>query len=131
VKLAGGSLDQPLPLDGCDIWPVLVQGEKAPRDALFLPGTAPGQAAIRQGDWKLLSPSARRDAAPDSTPRPAKDVQLYNLARDLGESHNVAGEHPQLVQELAAKLAAHQKDAVRPGDARAAGVDRGKRARGR
>ena len=41
VKLAGGSLDQKLPLDGLDIWPVLTQGAKSPHDAMLLCGTQP------------------------------------------------------------------------------------------
>ena len=30
--------------------------------------------------------------------------QLYDLSVDLGEKRNVAGEHPQLVEEMAAQL---------------------------
>jgi hypothetical protein len=30
--------------------------------------------------------------------------QLYDLVVDLGEKQNVAGEHPDLVQEMAAQL---------------------------
>jgi hypothetical protein len=41
--------------------------------------------AVRSGSWKLHL---------------AQPVQLYNLASDLGESHNVAAEHPEVVQQL-------------------------------
>lgn len=49
--------------------------------------------AIRMGEWKLIEFF-------DGSPR-----ELYNLAEDLGETHNVAEEHPQVARRLAAKLA--------------------------
>ncbi len=54
AKLSGALVDQKLPLDGLDIWPVLTEGAKSPHEALILNGTKRGQAAIRMGDWKLL-----------------------------------------------------------------------------
>ena len=33
-----------------------------------------------------------------------RQPQLYNLKNDLGEKHNVASEHPDLVRELAALM---------------------------
>ena len=35
------------------------------------------------------------------------DVELYNIATDLGEQHNVAMEHPEIVNQLI-KLMAEQ-----------------------
>jgi len=34
-----------------------------------------------------------------------KNVQLYNLADDLSEQHNVAGQYPKITADLAALLA--------------------------
>ncbi len=100
IKLAGGSLQQKLPIDGHDIWPVLTQAAKSPHETLFLPGMAPDQAAIRRGDWKLLQKSG------------TKEVELYNLASDLGEKHNVAAEHPDVTKEMQALLDGWLKNAV-------------------
>ena len=47
--------------------------------------------AIREGDWKLVET--------------AKGPQLYNLAADLVEDHDLANAEPARVKSLAAKLA--------------------------
>jgi len=98
IKLAGGSLEQKLPLDGLNIWPVLTQGAKSPHDALLLCGMSPTEAALRMGDWKLV--------------RHSQQEELYNLASDLGEQKNLATEHPDKVKELQTKLDALMKTAV-------------------
>jgi arylsulfatase A-like enzyme len=126
VKLAGGSLDQKLPLDGLDVWTTITKGAKSPHDAILL-CQSPTQAAVRSGDWKLMvgmdSPNAGAAAAKKKAAKKkaavtsGADVQLYNLADDLGERTNVAADHPQRVAELQAKLAAFLKDAAKPGNA--------------
>ena len=99
AKLTGARLEQKLPLDGLDIWPVLTAGAKSPHEAIILCGTQRGQAAIRMGDWKLLVSAggkAKGGAAKGAD-------QLYHLATDLGESRNVAADHPEKLKELRAK----------------------------
>lgn len=49
--------------------------------------------AIRVGDWKLVSAKG--------------PWELYNLATDRGESHNLAGRYPEKVQELSALWGKH------------------------
>jgi arylsulfatase A-like enzyme len=80
------------PADGVNLIPY-VWGEvnDAPHEALFW--RAGPQWAVRQGDFKLLQ---RADG----------EVQLYNLADDLGESHNLAADNPSKVAELEATYAA-------------------------
>jgi arylsulfatase A-like enzyme len=102
VKLAGGSLDQKLPLDGLDIWPVLTQGAKSPHDALLLCGTRREDVALRMGDWKMV--------------RHANKDELYNLAADLGEANDLAGQQRDKLTELRAKLDALLKTAVASGN---------------
>jgi arylsulfatase A-like enzyme len=58
----------------------------------FLGGRS--SSAIRQGDWKLI---AFFDTG---------TIELYNLARDPGETQNVADEHPERTSEMARRLAA-------------------------
>ena len=116
VKLVGGSLDQKLPLDGLDIWPVLTQGAKSPHDAILLCGTQPGQAAIRMGDWKLLVNGSEKRGKLDATDAPVGGkVELYNLAADIGEKRDLAAQQPAKVKELRAKLDTWLKTAVIPG----------------
>jgi arylsulfatase A-like enzyme len=52
--------------------------------------------AIRQGDWKLILSPAELG------------MELFDLARDPGELHNLAGLHPQRTSRLHAELAAWQ-----------------------
>ncbi len=115
VKLAGGSLEQKLPLDGLDIWPVLTQGAKSPHDAILLCGTIPARVAIRMGDWKLLINANDKDAEEAPNDPVGKSVQLYNLAEDIGEKKNLASEQPEKVKELRAKINLLLSGAVPPG----------------
>jgi arylsulfatase A-like enzyme len=117
LKLAGGSLQQKLPIDGKDIWPVITAGAKSPHQSLLLCGMHPQVRAIRAGDWKLLVGASRReaDSAADETEQGAQ-IELFNLASDLGERHNLAKENPDKVKELMAQLDALMKDAVPPGN---------------
>ena len=47
--------------------------------------------AIRQGDWKLVKQFE-------------KPIELYDLSKDIGESHNIADDFPDIVQQLSAKI---------------------------
>ena len=44
------------------------------------------QIAVRKGDWKLIVKSGKSE--------------LYDLATDVHEDHNVADQHPEIVAEL-------------------------------
>lgn len=56
-----------------------------------------GKQALRKGDWKLVKLNLR-DADK------AVETELYLLSEDLGETRNIAGEHPEKVKELEALL---------------------------
>jgi arylsulfatase len=71
--------------------------------------------AIRQGDWKLFlslpgqpgqkakADSGSKAAKADSGKKAAKaapSIALYNLTTDLGETKNVAADHPDIVSRL-------------------------------
>jgi len=99
AKLTGASLDQELPLDGKDIWPVLTQGAKSPHDEMLLIGSRPGQQAIRIGDWKLLLNPSQFKSKVKSSP-----VELYNVVEDVGEKHNLAEKYPEKVAVMQARL---------------------------
>lgn len=108
LKLAGAPPAQPLPLDGRDLWPTLTQGAKSPHAALLLCGTQPGVAAIRAGDWKLHIGAGGKKGS--------DQVELYDLAHDLGEKNNLAAAHPEKVRELRAHYDRFQKTAVPSGE---------------
>ena len=115
VQLAGGSLEQKLPLDGRDIWPVLTQGAKSPHDALLMAGRSADHVAVRMGDWKLLLNASDDDAEDGGkTVKPTGKLELYNLADDLSEKKNLANSHPEKVQELRARKDQFLKEATAP-----------------
>jgi arylsulfatase A-like enzyme len=129
VKLAGGSLEQKLPLDGRDVWPMLTQGAKSPHDAILLVQT-PTHAAVRMGDWKLTvnAPNPDSAASPEGQPKRAKAkakarkaaaqgraLELYNLATDVDEKTNLAAQEPERVAALRAKLEELLRNAAPPG----------------
>jgi arylsulfatase A-like enzyme len=91
--------------DSFNMLPALL-GEKRSkplRDHLVMQINSGRQLAIRKGPWKLIP------AAKGGQPRPKSGIsdvpQLYNLATDLGETTNLAAQHPEIVKELSALLA--------------------------
>ncbi len=127
LKLAGASVQQKLPLDGRDIWPVLTQGKASPHDEILL-NTTPRGGAIRVGDWKLVINGATGTGEQDEeTPAPAKrkkaarknqppELELFNLAQDLSEEPQPAADKPEKVKELRARYDAFAKAAATPGN---------------
>ncbi|MGH7136722.1 MAG: sulfatase-like hydrolase/transferase, partial [Pirellulales bacterium] len=94
--------------DSVSILPALLGEDKAPLREAIVHHSINGSFAIRQGDWKL---ELCRDSGGWSAPRPGSkesaglpDVQLYNLASDIGERRNVYEEHTEIVQRLTALL---------------------------
>lgn len=109
VKLAGGELPKDRILDGHDIWPLLTaaQDAKSPYTSFSYYWDF-GLHAIRWGQWKLvfphqyrsLSQPAGRDGSPAGYTSATTDLALYDLATDIGETKNVAGENAEIVKEL-------------------------------
>lgn len=92
-------------LDGESLMPLLKQTGKLKRDAVFFhyPNYAWHRSnrlggAIRAGDYKLIE---RFDDG---------ELELYNLADDLGEKHNLAAMQPDRAAALRDRLRAWRKD---------------------
>lgn len=130
VKLGGGSLEQKLPIDGRDVWPMLTAKATSPHDAILCVSTqGPARAAVRMGEWKLLVNGGAAEAdeaeAPKAKGKNAKaaakyePVALYHLTEDPGETRNLAAAQPERVKAMRARLAELLKDAVPPGNAAA------------
>jgi arylsulfatase A-like enzyme len=88
--------------DSFSILPLL-QEKKLDRPAFeaVVHQSAGGMLAIRHGKWKLIlgrgeGSSAKQTKNDDDGP----PVQLYDLAGDLGETKNVAADHPEIVKRL-------------------------------
>ncbi len=128
IKLAGGSLEQKLPIDGLDIWPLLTKSAPSPHDAILSVSTGgPSRAAVRMGEWKLIiSGTSAADGGEDDGAAKAKkkgkkaadkyeSVALYNLIEDPSESKNLAVAQPERVKAMRARLTQLLKDAVPSG----------------
>jgi len=101
LSLAGASGSSDRPFDGKDIWPTLATGQPSPHEDILINVEA-FRGAIRKGDWKLVKIALL----------PGK-VELFNLARDPGEKDNVAERHPDIVNDLEARLLRYAKEQAR------------------
>ncbi|MFW6162326.1 MAG: sulfatase [Planctomycetota bacterium] len=100
ASLAGAEVPADRVIDGRDIWPLL-SGQadaRSPHEAFFyLRG--PRVAAVRSGRWKLHFRKRGR-----------KPWALYDLEADIGEKHNLAAKHPEVVQRLTQVARAFEAD---------------------
>lgn len=107
-------------IDGLDIWPLFAGDKRAtnPHAAYFFYGVPFGQwtgaelESVRTRQWKLIVPHTYRtlggrkpgmDGWPgEYLKRPVLEPELYDMANDIEEHHNVAARHPDVVQKLLA-----------------------------
>jgi arylsulfatase len=112
AKLVNAELPQHK-IDGLDIGPLLkgAPNAKNPHDAYFFYYNTNELQAVRSGQWKLILPHTYRTLgqqakAKDGIPVKYSNVQagleLYDLGKDIGETRNVAAQHPDVVKRLAA-----------------------------
>jgi arylsulfatase A-like enzyme len=97
LALAGGKTDPAHPVDGRDLWPTLAEGKPSPNEDVLISVEA-FRGAVRKGDWKLVKVALL----------PGK-TELFDLAKDPGEKTNVAGLHPDIVQDLEGRLLAYAR----------------------
>jgi len=100
AKLAGTKAPDDRIIDGRDIWPLMAgkKGAKSPHEAFYYYRMDQLQA-VRSGRWKLHLPykPKRRNQPKDTTNAPLK---LYDLEADIGETNNIAADHPDVVRRL-------------------------------
>lgn len=92
----------PSPIDGISFAPTLIgQRDQQQHEFLYWAFYEQGGAqALRSGPWKAIE-------QPLSTP-----IRLYRLDQDLGETIDLAAEHPELVAQFTAQM----KQAYRPSE---------------
>ncbi|QDS93986.1 Arylsulfatase [Roseimaritima multifibrata] len=86
ARLSGTELPTDRTFDGRNPLPVLCNGAASPHESMFF--NFRSHAALRQGDWKIVRE------------KPTAAWQLFNLAEDIGESHDLAARKPETVAEL-------------------------------
>jgi len=101
LDLAGadpGELDGRSEAPGISLVPFLNHDLIIPRPPLFFHHEQ--KKALRQGDWKITT--IEKDG----------EWELYNLAEDRGETHNLAKENPEKLQELVSLWKKQRKEII-------------------
>ncbi len=102
LKLGGASLEQPLPLDGLDVWSTIVGDKASPREEVVY-NVGPFVAGLSQGTWKLVWHAVL----------PSR-IELFDLATDPGETTNLAEKEPARVAALQRRIEELARQAKRP-----------------
>lgn len=129
LGLAGVAPQQPFPLDGLDVWPVIAEGKPTPHREILLNAT-PTEGALWSEGWKLIvngTPAQAQSGAPVA-PKAGKGkkgkkkaqkaaapaLQLYNLKDDPYEKNNLAAAQPERVKALLARYETYFNAAAPP-----------------
>lgn len=104
AKLVGAKIPDDRIIDGKDALDVLLgkPGAKSPHEILYYE-----DSGIRRGKWKLVKKGRGKKAK----------HELYDLDTDIGETKNLAGQHPDILKELTELLEEHAAEintVVRP-----------------
>jgi arylsulfatase A-like enzyme len=88
ITLAGGKHEQTLPVDALDMTGMLFAGKPTPRqEIIFEVEGSVRLPTIRRGAYKLMG------------------EMLFDIEKDPGEQSDIAAKHPDVVKDLAARLA--------------------------
>ena len=100
LAAAGGQPDAALELDGVNLLPYLHgEIESQPHEVLFWRRYV--AAAVRRGPWKLIRVTG-------------SDPILIHLENDLGETTNLARQHPEIVSAMLGELEAWEAELATP-----------------
>ena len=96
MQAIGKSESVPEGVDGISLLPTLLGEPQEERPFLYreFPSYG-GQQSIRVGDWKAIRQNMTRGNL---------TVELYNIREDIGETRNLAEQHPDIVQRLTAMM---------------------------
>ncbi len=112
AEIVGAKLPEGRIIDGRSILPLMEAkpGAKSPREAQYFYWSK-GLQAVRSGKWKLHFPHAYRtlsgrEGGDGGRPVPYDTgkigLALFDLENDIGETTNLAEEHPEIVRRLVA-----------------------------
>jgi arylsulfatase A-like enzyme len=104
ASLTGAKVPYDRAIDGFNQLNFILGNSKSARKTyLYNPGSASVQStilqgnAIREGDWKLISPLKVMNFLEDGG---SGNWELYNLKEDIGEKKNLADQYPEKVERL-------------------------------
>ena len=124
LPTAAGLIGAELPprrIDGRDLWPLLTArpGAVSPHEAYFFYYRGGDLEAVRSGRYKLHFPhryatmrgrELGRGGIPGQYDNDRTGLELYDLERDIGETHDLAAELPEVVARLEALADAMRAD---------------------
>jgi arylsulfatase A-like enzyme len=120
AKQLGVSLPAEHIIDGLDIWPLITgqEGAASPHETFYCYYDNELRA-VRDQRWKLTLPHQYRtldgrppghDGYPGKYEQAKVGLELFDLANDVGESTNVAEDHPEVVARLSAAAEKARED---------------------
>jgi arylsulfatase A-like enzyme len=102
AAIAGAKMEKNKPLDGINLWPAISEGQPTPRTEVIY-NVDPTGGAVRQGDMKLVWAAGLPG-----------NVELFDLAKDPGETTNLAAQMPDTVKKLQERLVALSREMKPP-----------------
>jgi len=92
-EVAGISDKNPDDINGISFVPTLLGKDKQEEhEYLYMEFSAyGGQQMVRMGDWKGVRQNMFKDSL---------QIELYNLAEDIGEQNDISEQHPEIVEQI-------------------------------
>ncbi|MDB2685833.1 sulfatase [Mariniblastus sp.] len=119
AELAGATIPKDRVIDGVDISGIFL-GKQSELDRAYFFYQHQSLRAVREGDWKLHLPHTKLDRTkegkiwqshvPEADRAYIDTPTLYNLKDDIGETTDVAKEHPEIVAKLTKQLEFAKRD---------------------
>jgi arylsulfatase A-like enzyme len=102
-------------VSGISLLPHAKSGAKTPLADRYLFWDLFGKMAAVHGDWKIVATIDNHHGKWDQALAAitATNFELYNLAQDVGERHNVARDNPQISEDLKQRYVAWFREATR------------------
>ena len=118
ASLTGAKVPDDRAIDGVNQLNFILGNSKSARKTyLYNPGSASVQStilqgnAIREGDWKLISPLKVMNFLENGG---SGNWELYNLKEDIGEKKNLADQYPEKVERLKRLLKSSEEKFPKP-----------------
>lgn len=107
--LCGGDVPRDRTIDGIEAWGYISgQADISPRETYFY-----NRKVVRHGKWKLFLSGSYLELASERTRNHNVEYdspRLFDLESDIGETNDVAGDHPEIVERLARMLEEYGRD---------------------
>lgn len=104
ASVVGSELGDNRAEDSFSLVPLLSRSQKAWQRAPVIHHSGNGMFAMRRGEWKLVFGNGSGGRQQPKGKPFGKPYQLFDLAADLGEAHDLAARHPEIVAAMTDEL---------------------------